>query len=298
MNCLINPADVEKPLKWKGILAEIGFGRGDFTVRLAKLNPNRVVVGFELSGISIEKLLKRVRKENLKNVFCVQMDAFWGFYFLLEDRSVDRIYINYPDPWFKKKHRKRRLTSRKNLLMFSKKLNRGGCILLRTDHYPFLEYTLEEAKNTGCLESSVRELSVDEPLTKYESKWLSKGKKLYEIRLTKVGEPPSTDLPSLKEVAQLFPVRIEGEPRFEHIENRELRPSDKVIVKTFKAFSRQDSYLIETLLSEEGFTQKFLIEVRRKENFWIADVSRFSQVIRTEGIQRAIELVAHALIKP
>ena len=186
LSCYINYKSIEKPLPWKDLLVEIGFGRGDFTVKLAKDNPDRKIIGFELSAVSVEKLMKRVKKENLRNVHCVRLDAYWGFYLLLKDSSVERIYMNYPDPWFKKRHHKRRLTKEDNLYIFARKLKKGGEIRIRTDHRPFVEFTLEEAGKLSAFEISVRRLEVEEPLTKYERKWLLEGKELTEIIMKKV----------------------------------------------------------------------------------------------------------------
>ncbi len=291
--------EVEKPLSWDNLLVEVGFGRGDFTVRLARENPDRVVLGFELSGISIEKLLKRVKRENIKNVFCVPMDAFWGFYFLLKDSSVEKIFMNYPDPWFKKKHHKRRLTSERNLYLFARKLKNEGEIVVRTDHYPFVEYTLQESEKVQAFKHKLKELDVEEPLTKYERKWLSMGKKLYELRLIKVKEPKPTPMPKVREVKEVFPVKVESkEINIGALENREERLEEQVILKTFRVFEGKNSYLVEVLLSEEGFVQKFFVELREKNGSWIVDLSKFSQVLRTERIQRTVEFIAKEVLRP
>ena len=293
MLCYINYKKVEKPLPWDKVLVEIGFGRGDFTVRLAKENPDRRIIGFELSAVSVEKLMKRVRREGLENVHCVRIDAYWGFYLLLKDRSVERIYMNYPDPWFKKRHHKRRLTREENLYIFAKKLKEGGEIRIRTDHAPFVEFTLEEAEKLKVFEIRVRKLEVEEPITKYERKWLLEGKELSEIVMRKVKDPPEKDTPKLKEVKELFPVKVEGkEANLKSLENTELRLGEKVYLKFFKGYEREDGYLIETLLSEEGFVQKFFILVRKKGSDYVVDVSPFSEVLRTENVQRAVYMVA------
>ncbi len=294
MRCLINPTRVRKPLPFENLLVEIGFGRGDFITRLARENPDKVILGFELSGISIEKLLRRVKKERLENVFCVHMDAFWGFYFLLRDSSVERIFMNYPDPWFKRRHIKRRLTSKRNLYLFSLKMKPGGNINIRTDHYPFLEYTLEQIKELGGFSAYQRELSIEDPITKYEKKWLSMGKKIYELTLVKEGNASCQPLPKVKEVDQVFPVKLEAQRvRVENLENKEFKLSNDTVLKTFKAYRGSNGWLVEALLAEEGFVQKFFFEIREREKeVWILDISPFSQIIRTERLQKAVEKLA------
>jgi len=299
MFCLINYKSVEKPLPWEGVIVEIGFGRGDFILRLARGNPHSKILGFELSGVSIERLLKRVKNEGLNNVHCTRIDAYWGFYFLLRDNSVEGIYVNYPDPWFKKRDYKRRLTTRKNLYMFHRKMKEGAAIKIRTDYKPFAEFSVEEAKELGGFDVSLRKLNVKEPLTKYERKWLSQGKELYELTLRKSGTPKAVDLPKLKEVMKLFPVKVEGrEPCFDELEGLEEKLEERVYMKFFNSYTGRERILIEALLSEEGFLQKFFVEARKKGELWLVDVSPHSEVLRTENLRRVVQFVAERGFKP
>ena len=297
--CYIDYKTVEKPLPWEDLIVEIGFGRGDFTVKLAKENPDKKIIGFELSAISVEKLIKRVKKEGLKNVHCVRIDAYWGFYLLLKDSSVEKIYMNYPDPWFKKRHHKRRLTKEENLYIFARKLKENGEIRIRTDFKPFVDFTLEEAQKLSVFDISVRKLEVKEPLTKYERKWLLEGKELTEIIMRKIKDPEPRNIPALKEVRELFPVKVEGkELDLKSLEGSEFKLGERVYLKFFKSYGSESGHLVETLLSEEGFLQKFFILVRRKGKGYIVDVSPFSEVLRTENVQRAVQVVAEKGFKP
>ncbi len=300
MLCYIDYRKVEKPLPWRDLIVEVGFGRGDFTIRLAKENSDRRVLGFELSAISVEKLIKRVKREGLKNVHCARIDAYWGFYLLLEDGSVSRIHMNYPDPWFKKRHHKRRLTKKENLYIFARKLERGGEILIRTDYLPFAEFTIEQAEDLGSFEVSLRRVSVGEPLTKYERRWLEMGKDLYELVLRKVREPKPVRIPEIEEVKELFPFKVEGREQFlRDVQRREFKLGEEVYFKTFDLYEGERGYLLEALLSEEGFVQRFFLSIRRKgEGVFVIDVSPFSEVLRTENLQRAIETVGRVAFKP
>ncbi len=300
MLCYIDYRKVEKPLPWRDLIVEVGFGRGDFTIRLAKENSDRRVLGFELSAISVEKLIKRVKREGLKNVHCARIDAYWGFYLLLEDGSVSRIHMNYPDPWFKKRHYKRRLTKKENLYIFARKLERGGEILIRTDYLPFAEFTIEQAEDLGSFEVSLRRVSVGEPLTKYERRWLEMGKDLYELVLRKVREPKPVRIPEIEEVKELFPFKVEGREQFlKDVQRREFKLGEEVYFKTFDLYEGERGYLLEALLSEEGFVQRFFLSIRRKgEGVFVIDVSPFSEVLRTENLQRAIETVGRVAFKP
>ena len=293
MHCYINYKRVAKPLKIPNLEVEIGFGRGDFIVKLAKDNPDKNFLGIELSGVSIEKLLRRVSKEKLGNVYCTRVDAYWGFYLLFENNYINNIYMNYPDPWFKKRHHKRRLTTPERLYIFTKKLKTFGDIRIRSDNYEFIEFTKESARVLECFEIKERKLEVNEPLTKYEAKWLSMGRKLYELTLKKVREPKYIEHPKIEEVKELFPVKI---PKVSlnrgKLENLEIKLEEGVYFKTFKLWKGEKGYLIESLLSEQGYYQKFFIEIKTKKDSFIIDVSPFSEVLRTRNLQKAIEQLA------
>ncbi len=291
---LINYKEVEKPLPWSGVLVEIGFGRGEFLLKLARENPHRKIVGFELSGISVEKVLKRILREGVTNVHITRIDAYWGFYLLLRDASVEKVYMNYPDPWFKRRHVKRRLTTADNLYIFARKLRHKGELRIRTDHFPFVDYTLEQAREVGCFEYRLRKLSVNEPLTKYESRWLERGKDLWELTLLRVKDPEPRAVREIKEVRMLFPVKVaDRKPALDRLAGKEFTLAAGVHLRFFGLYHRGEDVLVECLLAERGFTQKFFISVRKREDHYVVDVSPFSQVLRTENLQKAVELVAH-----
>ncbi|NPB08036.1 MAG: tRNA (guanosine(46)-N7)-methyltransferase TrmB [Aquificae bacterium] len=293
MLCYINYKRVEKPLRIPNLEVEIGFGRGDFIVKLAKENPDKNFLGMELSAISVEKLLRRVERERLKNVYCVHIDAYWGFYLLFEDNYLERIYMNYPDPWFKKRHHRRRLTTPERLYMFTRKLKKDREIRIRSDNREFLDFTKEVAGSFGCFEIRERKLTVKEPLTKYESKWLSMGRELYELVLIKRAEPPFVEHPVIEEVKEVFPERVEkGEVSPERLENREIKLGEAVYLKTFRLWQGKEGFLLECLLAEKGYHQKFFMQIKKKESYYIVDISPFSEVLRTRNLQRAVREVA------
>ncbi len=296
MLCYINYKRVEKPLKIPNLEVEIGFGRGDFIVKIAKEHLEKNFLGIELSGISVEKLLKRVEKEGLKNVYCTRIDAYWGFYLLFEDNYVENIYMNYPDPWFKKKHHKRRLTTPERLYIFSKKLKLNGEIRIRSDNYEFIEFTKENAKFLECFEIEEGILDVKEPLTKYESKWLSMGRTLYKLVLKKVKEPRYVEHPKIEEVRELYPVKVEKkEVDKDKLKRLEIKLDEAVYFKTFDVWESEKGYLVECLLSEKGYYQKFFIQIKVKKDGLILDVSPFSEVLRTKNLQRSIEKLSEIL---
>ena len=138
----------------KKICIEIGMGKGDFISNMAKLNPDSVYIGIELSpqvlALAIKKL-NRFEEENglsLKNLYFMSFDALKLLDYFSENQ-VDVLYLNFSDPWHKKRHTKRRLTYKDFLENYKKVLNKDGIIEFKTDNRGLFEYSLVSMQNFG-----------------------------------------------------------------------------------------------------------------------------------------------------
>jgi len=286
----INYRREEKPLPVRNAIVEIGFGNGDFLVRHALENPDKPHIGFELSGISIAKVVRKARRLGINNLRVARIDAYWGFYLLLPDESVETAYMNFPDPWPKKRHANRRLTNPENLFIFHRKIQEGGKLVLKTDERFFVDYTIENAMNMGGWSWVLEENAISEHPTKYEKKWIEEGKIIYKLILQKVG-PPSRDIKirHLKEVKEVPHMKTD-KPRFlpQELAGKVFRLPNGTIAKFFALWKGDEGYLIETLLVESGYEHYFLTRFRKKGNSWVIGVSPFSEVLKTEGIRDLI----------
>ena len=138
----------------KKICIEIGMGKGDFISNMAKLNPDNVYIGIELSpqvlALAIKKL-NRFEEENgisLKNLYFMSFDALKLLDYFSENQ-VDVLYLNFSDPWPKKRHTKRRLTYKDFLENYKKVLKEDGIIEFKTDNRGLFEYSLVSMQNFG-----------------------------------------------------------------------------------------------------------------------------------------------------
>ncbi len=286
----INYRREKKPLPVRGAVVEIGFGNGDFLIRHAMENPDRPHIGFEISGISIAKVVRKARRMGLKNLRVAKIDAYWGFYLLLPDESVERAYMNFPDPWPKKRHASRRLTNLENLYIFHSRIKTGGSLILKTDERFFVDYTLENAEEMGGWEWKVEENALSEIPTKYERKWIEEGKTIYRLTLEKVGPPSKKiEIRHIKEVEEVPHMRTE-KPRFhpEELSGKVFRLPNGTVAKFFNMWRGNGEYLLETLLVENGYEHYFMTRFRKKDNDWVIGVSPFSEVLKTEGIRDLI----------
>lgn len=189
--------------KWSGIfgrkaplMAEIGMGKGRFIIDMALKHPDIDFIGIErYESVMIKALQKldRMKREGSAvpdNIRFIRMDAAdIGNFFNPEE--LDRIYLNFSDPWPKERHAKRRLESRQFLKIFGQVLKKEGIIEFKTDNTGLFDFALSELEPAGweLLYStydlhSDPEAMKDNVMTEYEEKFSSRGNKIckYIIR--------------------------------------------------------------------------------------------------------------------
>ena len=164
---------------------EIGMGKGQFLTKLAMRNPDINFVGIErYSSVllrAVEKLEALREEENIElpNIRFVCMDAA-DITEVFAPEEVDRIYLNFSDPWPKSRHARRRLTSSEYFERYDKVLVSDGRVEFKTDNRGLFEFALEQVKEAGwTLEACTFDLHHDEVMvqgnimTEYEEKFSS-----------------------------------------------------------------------------------------------------------------------------
>ncbi|WP_075982632.1 tRNA (guanosine(46)-N7)-methyltransferase TrmB [Bacillus massilinigeriensis] len=166
---------------------EIGTGKGRFITQMAKQNPHINYIGIELSISVIASALDRLIDADLPNVKLMNVNAMdLRNYF--EKGDVERIYLNFSDPWPKKRHEKRRLTFKAFLDVYKDILVNQGEIHFKTDNQGLFEYSLKSFSEYGLLLNYV---SLDlhnsdyegNVMTEYEEKFSSKGNRIYRCEM-------------------------------------------------------------------------------------------------------------------
>lgn len=170
----------EKPYDKKNIMIEIGCGKGGFMMQLAKKHPENSYVCIEKISDVILLAAEKMKREELSNVKLLNCDAeMLPQYF--ESGSVDRIYLNFSDPWPRPKHAKRRLTAPKYLELYKYLLSDDGAIFFKTDNRILFDYSLQTLKEAGFrLEKLTYDLhnseyECDNLHTEYEDNFSAKG---------------------------------------------------------------------------------------------------------------------------
>jgi tRNA (guanine-N7-)-methyltransferase len=162
----------------RALYLEVGCGKGKFTVETAAANPEVLIIAVERVQEAMILAMEKALEMNLKNVFFLSMDAS-----ALEDffahGEVDRLYINFCDPWPRKKHGKRRLTFRRFLEIYKRVLRPGAEIHFKTDNADLFEWSLEEFKFCKFeIRNLTRDLHAKGPvgiMTGYEEKFYELG---------------------------------------------------------------------------------------------------------------------------
>ena len=178
----------EQPGKWHEIFGnnnpihiEIGMGKGQFIHALAKLHPEINYVGIEKYSSVLLRAIQKMDADELPNLKFLRMEAE-DITKVFGKHEVDKIYLNFSDPWPKDRHAKRRLPSREFLARYNEILKPDSRIEFKTDNRPLFDFAVEELEPAGWkAEVITYDLHADEKLvegnimTEYEEKFSSMG---------------------------------------------------------------------------------------------------------------------------
>ncbi|MEB8126863.1 tRNA (guanosine(46)-N7)-methyltransferase TrmB [Staphylococcus succinus] len=167
------------------IYIEIGSGMGQFITTLAARNPDINFISMERESSVMIKVLDKVLEQNLTNIKLICNDAAeLNDYFV--DGEVARVYLNFSDPWPKKKHTKRRLTYHTYLALYKQILQKDGELHFKTDNRGLFAYSLESMSQFGMYFIKInlnlhQEDDGNNIATEYETKFSEKGSRIYRM---------------------------------------------------------------------------------------------------------------------
>ena len=166
---------------------EIGMGKGRFITTLASMNPDINYVGIEKYSSVLLRAVEKQDELNLPNLRFIRMDAE-NITSVFGKEEVDRIYLNFSDPWPKDRHAKRRLTSRQFFARYNEILKSTGRVEFKTDNRPLFDFSVEEVNEAGWnLSVCTYDLHNDEKLmegnvmTEYEERFSSQGNPICKL---------------------------------------------------------------------------------------------------------------------
>jgi len=192
-----SPYVVQNPFEKKGfwkevfgnenpIEIEVGMGKGRFIMELAAIHPEINYVGIErYPSVLLRGLQKRSQME-LDNIFFMCVDAK-NLADIFAPGEVQKVYLNFSDPWPKDRHAKRRLTSEDFMAVYDQILKPDGTVEFKTDNRGLFDYSLEGIPRAGW---QVKEFTYDlhhnqmgegNVMTEYEEKFSSRGNPIYKL---------------------------------------------------------------------------------------------------------------------
>ena len=179
-------------LKFKNenpIHVEFGTGRGKFITTLAKQNPNINYIAMEIKEEVLLKAVEKADEAKLDNILFV-----WGnvnnILDFFDKGEISRVYVNFCDPWPKKRWSKRRLTHSNFLNKYKEILTEDGEVHFKTDNQDLFEFSLNEiASNNWLLKNISLDLAkntdINNVTTEYEDKFMSQGMKIFRCEASK-----------------------------------------------------------------------------------------------------------------
>lgn len=281
------------------VFLEVGFGSGEFLVQKAVENPGVDLLGIELSMISAEKLLKSLARNSLENVRVLLIDASFALGNIIPPGSISGLYMNFPCPWPKKRHSSRRLNDSAFVQRIAAVLKPDGFFQLYSDSEEFVHemmLSVNEMKLFSTL--TLEENPSSGAKTRYERKWLSMEKEIFRFHCKRNERVVNIE----KDVV--------------HVSHLWLKEVDETRLGSLigKAFSRNEAFvkflgvyrsleseafLIETLSVDRGFSQRFNINLSRREAGWLIQLDSQLRPIRTQAVKFAVKtLSSHIGRKP
>ena len=282
------------------LVVEIGFGNGDYLVHLAETRPDCNVIGLEISSQSMDKAELKIETSGLTNVRPIHSTAETALAHLLLSESVHEFHINFPDPWFKKKHSRRRLIQRDTVDLLTSRLVTGGKLFLATDIIEYAEMAHDILHDTPGLTNEFDrpwENEIDGRfLTKYEINANREGRHghffMYRRNTAPVAHQPvikELDMPHLFLQSPLNATELVD--RFQT--NRSRQGDIAIALLHAYANAKRDTAVFEVVIEEPTIEQHtmILLSPREAENEYIVKTTSLGHARPTFGMHRAVQAV-------
>jgi tRNA (guanine-N7-)-methyltransferase len=170
-------------------ILEIGFGMGETTAAIAQQHPENDYLGIEVHTPGVGSLLARIAELRLANVRVIQHDAVEVLQAMIAPAALDGAHIFFPDPWPKKRHRKRRLIQAPFVALLASRMKPGAILHACTDWENYAQQMLEVLSADPALRNTASGYSArpdTRPQTKFERRGLDLGHRVWDLVFRKV----------------------------------------------------------------------------------------------------------------
>ena len=312
---LVSWIDLDWPIRWEEVfgrsgplVVEVGFGSGEFLLQEAGSRPDANFVGIERAWGSMQRLFRRLDAAGLANVRALEGDASHTLGHLFAPNSVERVFINFSDPWPKDRHHGRRLIQPAFAATVGEKLAPGGEVTIVTDHSGYADWIAEVLADESALRSRFDSAWVDRlpgrKQTKYERKAVDAGSPVHYFVYERAGGPPGPEVH--EEMGTMPNVILEGAI------NREEMLADSaprswqtvhagvpVVVKLSEIYIQPQAghRLVVTMVREGELIQNFGISVVLRPNGQVlVKLSSVGHPRPTWGVKEAVWRVAQLIL--
>jgi tRNA (guanine-N7-)-methyltransferase len=273
----------------KPLHLEVGFGDGRFWAEQHKQNGDVNYLGVEVSGVSLQKAFARYKALGLEDAVLTRISAEFLIRNALPEHSISRLYLNFPDPWFKEKHSGNRFVRTETFELLSSRLVPNGELWLTTDHPPYMDYALEQVNETKLYTVQQLEPPAAALQTKYAMRWQSQGLGIHHARF-KVQSVSSRPFPRIA-VFSGEPMphsQLSGTIPQTSLEKTVVRFPDCTVI-LLESYIRQDNQIILARVEEPDYAQEILIAVgKNPEGRVTAKLESFGQPLITSGVKKAV----------
>ena len=308
---LRRPADLETPTPpdalFDGpdtgpIFLEIGFGNGRFLCHLADTHPQARILGVELSPTAVERSLDRLKRGGHPQVRLILAPGEFVVRDVMPRASLDRVFINFPDPWPKERHRDNRLLDAAFFAVLRDRIAKDGRVFLTTDHDGYFDWSLGQAEESG-----VWSVQTDQPPpaalgTKYAQRWQAEDKSIRHAVFAPTADRPEIPV-QIRTSETMHHAIIKGQLPDMDAFDKLRRPFDGGQAILMHAYRSVDGerLLLTGLLEEEDLSQDIIVEAYESptdelEERLVVRIKPFGKPLTTEGTSQAVDLAAEWLV--
>ncbi len=285
------------------LILEIGFGYGQFLLHLARQNPDANVIGIEIAGQCLRATEGGVERSGLENVRLIQSTAETALYHLFTPSSITQIHVNFPDPWFKKRHSHRRLMQRDTLDAMVSRLKPGGMFYLATDIIEYAEMSAELLAGTPGLDNQLESAWVNtmpgRVVTKYEGRAQREGRLCYYFAYRR-NDLPAPDVPVMKE-DEMSHIVFESPLRLEEM-LKAFEPGEHAFgemhIRLLEAYQGHNTLLFEVFIKEPTIDQHvgLVVSPRPTAGEYTLKLSSLGYPRVTPGLHKAVSILGNWLV--
>ena len=289
----------ERPL-----ILEIGFGQGHFLLHLARQHPGCNLIGLEISNRCLTRVERSVARLGLSHLRLIHSTAETALRFLFTPAALSEVHINFPDPWFRKRHGHRRLLQRDTLDLLVNRMQPGAGLYLATDIRAYAEAMRALLAATPGLDNQLAAPWTDRlpgrVETRYERVARQEGRPCFFFAWRRNASPPPP-VPVAKELPMphvIFrsPLSLdEMHARFQPLQ----RHHDATHISCVRVYLGERSLLFEVFVKEPGIDQHValtLLERAARPGEFTLQLATLGHPRPTAGIHRATNALADWLL--